>query len=68
MSVEEFGVIDAIGVEAATGKVVLTVSDHLDWLDEEGHERKLQEKLNTCLSFICSAPGCLDTSFAYAAS
>ncbi len=52
MSVEQINVIDAIGVETESGKVVLTISDHLDWTDGETHLQILQEKINTYLGFV----------------
>ena len=52
MSIEDTNVVDAIGVETATGDVVLTIADHLDWEDEGGHLLLLQEKLNAYLRFI----------------
>ena len=52
MSVEESGVVDAVGIETASGKIVLTISDHLDWSDADDHEFKLQEKLNAYLRFV----------------
>jgi len=51
MSVEQADTIDFIGVDKATGKVVLTISDHLDWKDPHFHLRKLQDKLNSYLRF-----------------
>lgn len=52
MSVEEPEVVDAIGVDKATGRVVLTIADHLDWNDEQEHLRLLQNKINTYLRFV----------------
>ncbi len=53
MTVEQSDVVDSIGVDIQSGSVVLTVSDHLDWgQDEEGHLRLLQDKLNTYLRFV----------------
>lgn len=52
MAVEEPGVIDAIGVDKATGNVVLTLLDALDWTDPTGHLVTLQAKLNRYLAFI----------------
>lgn len=52
MSVTDPNVVDVIGVEVATGAVVLTISDHLDWEDPRRHELQLQDKLNTYLAFI----------------
>ena len=50
MSIEEVGVVDAIGVGKETGQVFLTISDHLEWSDE--HLLLLQEKLNLYISFV----------------
>ena len=52
MSVEDHAVVDAIGVERHSGKVVLTISDHLDWSSEQEHLHALQEKIDTYLRFI----------------
>ena len=52
MSVEEPDVVDFIGIEPASGKVVLTVADHLDWTDESAHLLALQAKLNRYLAFV----------------
>jgi uncharacterized protein DUF6572 len=52
MTVEQDRVVDAIGVENATGTVVLTISDHLGWLDNAAHLASLQAKLNTYLAYL----------------
>lgn len=52
MSIEERNTIDAIGIEGATGKVILTISDHMSWDDEYAHLLLLQAKLNTYLGCI----------------
>jgi hypothetical protein len=53
MPIDKTNVIDAIGVNDATGDVTLTIIDHLNWAeDEKRHLALLQEKLNTYLSFI----------------
>ena len=52
MSVENADSLDAIGVDEWSEYVVLTVSDHLDWRDEQSHLIALQEKINTYLRFI----------------
>jgi vacuolar-type H+-ATPase subunit E/Vma4 len=52
MTVEQTNVIDVLGIDNSSGKVVLTISDHLDWTDEEHHLLTLQEKLNKYLSFV----------------
>ena len=51
MSVEEINTIDFIGVDKSSGKVVLTISDHLDWMDSNYHLKKLQDKLNCYIHF-----------------
>jgi hypothetical protein len=38
--------------ESPVGEVVLTVSDHLDWIDTKHHQVVLQDKLNCYLRFI----------------
>jgi hypothetical protein len=52
MAVDNASVVDAVGIENASGEVVLTVSDHLDWVDEAAHLEVLQSKLNTYLAFV----------------
>ncbi|ARQ09981.1 hypothetical protein NXC12_CH01948 [Rhizobium etli] len=52
MSVDQTNVVDAIGVDNATGEIVLTITDHLDWTESEKHLFLLQEKLNTYLRFV----------------
>lgn len=54
MSVEQTNTIDYAGIEKATGKLILTVSDHLDWTQDEQvrHIALLQDKINTYLSYI----------------
>jgi hypothetical protein len=50
MSVEEAGVVDFISTRG--DRVVLTITDHLDWADEAGHVLALQEKINAYLAFL----------------
>ena len=50
MSVCETRVIDAVGIEKQSGKVILTVSDHLEWNDD--HLPVLEAKLNAYIAFI----------------
>jgi hypothetical protein len=52
VSIEDRGTVDAIGIEKSSGEAVLTISDHLDWAEEEPHLLLLQEKLNTYLAFF----------------
>lgn len=50
MSVENFDVIDSIGINNEI--VTLAISDHLDWEKEYDHLIKLQEKINAYIGFI----------------
>lgn len=52
MSVVQTDVVDAIGVDAKTGDLVLTITDHLEWGGSNEHKFLLQEKINTYLSFV----------------
>ena len=52
MSVEQDDVVDAVGVEKSSSKVILTISDHLDWSDTDAHLLILQAKINGYLAFI----------------
>lgn len=53
MSIDQTDVIDSIGIEDSTGDVVLTISDHLDWLvKDDNHLLLLQEKINAYLRFV----------------
>lgn len=45
-------VIDFISTNKNTQDVTLTISDELNWEDEEEHLTLLQEKLNSYLEFI----------------
>jgi len=53
MSVEQTDTVDFVGVDRATGDLLLTISDHLAWDEGEGeHLLLLQGKLNAYLRFI----------------
>ena len=52
MSIDQPDLIDAIGLETDSGKVVLTVSDHLDWNEEQAHLVALQEKMKAYLRYV----------------
>jgi len=39
MTIEEANVIDLVGMEASSGTVVLTIADHMDWVDQDAHLR-----------------------------
>jgi hypothetical protein len=50
MTVEHADTVDAIGVDRGTGKVFLSITDHLPWKGD--HLLLLQEKLNSYLRFL----------------
>ena len=52
MTVENATQIDAIGIETSTGKVVLTISDHLDWSQTPAHLQVIESKVNAYLAFV----------------
>ncbi len=54
MSVEQTDVVDIVSIDRETGHVVLTISDHLGWSDNVGHQAILEKKLNTYLAFAQS--------------
>jgi hypothetical protein len=51
MAADNLDVVDIITV-APNGSVVLTVSDHLDWIDSVAHQSMLQAKINRYLAFV----------------
>ena len=51
MTVSDTRLIDIVGVDKTTGNCTLTISDHLEWSDQE-HLLLLQEKINSYLAFI----------------
>jgi len=52
MALDKPEVVDAIGIEDATGSAVLTIADSWDWEDEGRHLLALQAKLNSYFEFI----------------
>lgn len=51
MSVEDKSIIDIVSTDLS-GNVILTISDHLEWDDENEHLLILQEKVNAYLGAI----------------
>jgi hypothetical protein len=51
VAVDDFDLVDIVSVDAI-GSVVLTVSDHLDWLESGQHQLTLQKKFNRYLAFV----------------
>jgi len=53
MSIEQADAVDFVSIDDASGRVLLTISDHLDWDRDEGaHLLLLQGKINSYLRFI----------------
>jgi hypothetical protein len=53
MSIEQKKVIDFSGIENVSGKLVLSISDHLSWGEnEDEHIKMLQEKIYAYLDYI----------------
>ena len=52
MSVEQLDVVDIISTDKDTGHVILTISDHLDWVNSIEHQTLLQAKFNKYLAFV----------------
>jgi hypothetical protein len=51
MTVERSDVVDFVGINSS-GDAVLTISDHLAWVEVNAHLFCLQEKVNAYLRFI----------------
>jgi hypothetical protein len=54
VTVEQPDVIDFISLAQDGERVILTIADHLDWADGEGHARVLQRKIYRYLDFVHS--------------
>lgn len=65
MALDKVDTVDAVGIEASTDSVVLTIADSWDWSDETSHLFALQAKLNAYIEFI--AEGQLVESYPLAA-
>jgi len=53
MSIEQAYTVDFISIDEQSRRIVLTVSDHLDWeRDPDSHLMLLQSKLNSYLRFV----------------
>jgi uncharacterized protein DUF6572 len=51
MTIDESGIVDAIGTLLDKGEVVLTIFDHLEW-DDPVHLPALQAKVKRYIAFI----------------
>lgn len=54
MTIENTEVVDGAGTDKATGEIILTISDHLSWEDEERHFRLIEKKISRYLDFVRS--------------
>lgn len=52
MSLDQTNIVDAVGIENASGSVVLCILDSWGWDDEQRHLQALQEKINAYFGFI----------------
>jgi hypothetical protein len=53
MSIEQVDTVDFVTLEEKPENVVLAISDHFNWNENESlHLQLLQDKLNSCLRFI----------------
>ena len=52
MSVVDTNRIDGIGISKDGQKLILLITDHLDWSHEYEHLIQLQEKLNSNIAFL----------------
>lgn len=52
MAIDETDVVDAIGVDGVSGKLVMSIADHLDWKEERLHLEALRDKFNAYLRAI----------------
>ncbi len=52
MSVADTNKIDGIGISKDGNKLILLITDHLDWLNEYEHLIQLQNKMNSYIDFI----------------
>lgn len=52
MTIEEKDWIDFTCIDKAEGTLLLAISDHLEWDEQNKHLRQLQTKMNNYLRFI----------------
>jgi hypothetical protein len=54
MAIDNPNVVDAMGIDKETGRVVLSVSDHLEWTRSDEHFTLLEEKIEAYIRFVQS--------------
>lgn len=52
MTIEETQVIDVMSISKDSSTAIMTISDHLDWKNEEEHMLLLQNKINSYLGTV----------------
>lgn len=52
LNIEKTDSIDSIAYDKDTGKLIILLTDGMDWLDEKRHLLLLQEKLNSYILYI----------------
>ena len=58
--INELDKVDFMGLdEVDSSRLILAISDHLDWQFEKGHSLLLQEKLNNYVNYILMKSCCL---------
>ena len=51
MAVDDPDTVDIMSIDQS-GAIVLTIADHLEWIDSISHQYTLQAKMNRYLAFI----------------
>lgn len=54
MAIDNPEIVDVVSVDHRYGCVVLDISDHYDWTNEQEHLKMLQKKVNAYVQFIKS--------------
>lgn len=54
MTIEQTDKVDGMGIDRSANELVLLISDHLLWHEEETHLSSLEKKLGAYLAFISS--------------
>jgi len=52
MTIENIEKVDGVGIDKKSGEVVLTISDHLTWIDDAAHFRLIEKKIGRYLDFV----------------
>jgi hypothetical protein len=52
MTIEQADKIDGMGIDSSNDELVLLISDHLSWDDEQTHIASLENKLAGYLNFL----------------